>query len=64
MKKYFSTADIIVIIITIILFVAALFTKGFTKDLFLEMGVLLVSIKIIMMNYNNITKTKKILKEL
>lgn len=47
-----------------ILFVAALFTKGFTHDLLLEAGVLLVSIKIIMMNYKNSLTSKEILKEL
>jgi hypothetical protein len=64
MNKYLSTADIAVIIITMFLFIAALFTKGFTHDLFLETGVMLVSIKIIMMNYKNITANKQILKEL
>ena len=64
MKKYLSAADLTVIAVTFILFVMALFTKGFTHDLFLEAGVLLVSIKIIMMNYKNIISNKAILKEL
>jgi hypothetical protein len=64
MKKHLSTGDIIVIAVTMILFVAALFTKGFTHDLLLEAGVLLVSIKIIMMNYKNSLTSKEILKEL
>jgi len=64
MKKYFSTADLAVIIITIFLFIAALFTKGFQHDLFLELGVLLVSVKIIMMNYKNAMSNKNILEEL
>lgn len=51
MKKYFDTTSILVIVITSILFVAALFTKGFTHDLLLEAGVLLVSVKLIMMAY-------------
>jgi hypothetical protein len=64
MKKYLSLADIVVIIITLLLFIVALFLKGFTHDLLLEAGVLLVSIKIIMMNYKNIQSNKFILKEL
>ncbi|MBS0012071.1 MAG: hypothetical protein KFF49_11705 [Bacteroidales bacterium] len=64
MKKYLSPADIIVIAITFILFTAALFTKGFTNALLLEAGVLLVSVKIIMMNYKCSQTNKKILKKL
>jgi hypothetical protein len=64
MKKYLSVADFLVITVTILLFAIALFTKGFTHDLLLEAGVLLVSIKIIMMNYKNIISNKEILKEL
>ncbi len=64
MKKYLPFADSSVIIITIVLFTIALFSKGFTHDLLLEAGVLLVSIKIILMNYKNISANKSILKEL
>jgi hypothetical protein len=64
MKKYLPFADSSVIIITIVLFTIALFSKGFTHDLLLEAGVLLVSIKIILMNYKNISTNKSILKEL
>ena len=64
MKKYLPFADTSVIVITIVLFVIALFIKGFTHDLLLEAGVLLVSIKIILMNYKNISANKAILKEL
>ncbi len=51
MINRFSLANYLVIAITVLLFVAALFTEGFTHNLFLEAGVLLVSVKIIMMNY-------------
>ena len=64
MNKYFSTADLIVIVVTMVLFIAALFTKGLTHDLFLEAGVLLVSIKIIMMNHKSIMANQVILTEL
>ena len=53
-----------VIIITFVLFLLALFTKGFTKDLLLEAGVFLVSVKIIMMAYHNNTYIKGIENEL
>jgi len=53
MNKFLDTGTIIVIIVTILLFTAALFIKGFTRDLLLEAGVLLVSIKLIMMAFKN-----------
>ena len=39
--------------ITLGLFIAALFTKGLPHDLFLEAGVFLVSVKLIIMAYRN-----------
>jgi hypothetical protein len=51
--KYFDPGIIIVIVITVLLFTVALFAKGFTNALLLEAGVLLVSIKLIMMAYRN-----------
>ncbi len=47
MKKLLDTGNLIVVVLTIILFIVAIFLKGFTKDLLLEAGVLLVSIKLI-----------------
>ncbi len=64
MKKHLSTADLIIIVITVALFAIALFLKGFTHNLLLEAGVLLVSVKIIMMNYKNSVAIKNLLKEL
>jgi len=64
MNKYLSTADIMIIGITAILFVIALFVKGLTQDLLLEIGILLISVKIIMMNYSNKQINKKILRKL
>lgn len=64
MKKYLSLGDTVVIIITFLLFAAALFVKGFTNALLLEAGVLLVSIKIIMMNYKLGLSSQKILDKL
>ena len=39
--------------ITLGLFIAALFTKGLSHNLFLEAGVFLVSVKLIIMAYRN-----------
>ncbi len=64
MKEYFDVSSILVILVTFILFVMALFTKGFTHDLLLEAGVFLVSVKLILMAYNNRVISKKIIEEL
>ncbi|MBJ6751493.1 hypothetical protein [Geomonas anaerohicana] len=42
-----------VMVITLVLFIGAVFTKGFTHDLLLEAGVFLVSVKLIIMNYKS-----------
>ncbi len=63
MKKN-ELGNTIVIILTFILFTFALFTTGFTKDLLLEAGVLLVSVKIILMNAANRNSNKEIIKKL
>lgn len=64
MRKYFDIGSITVIIVTFLLFVIALFTKGLTHDILLEAGVLLVSIKLIMMAYRNSVFYKEIIQEL
>ncbi len=64
MTKYFDNWTILIIIITVILFMVALFAKGFTSQLLLESGVLLVSIKIIMMSYKNIQNHEELKKDL
>jgi len=64
MKKHFDAGSLIVIVVTFILFTVALFTKGFTHDLLLEAGVLLVSIKLIIMAYKNSKTSDDIHKEL
>ena len=53
MLKHFDLSILIIILITMVLFVAALFTRGFIHDLFLEAGVFLVSVKLILMAYSN-----------
>ena len=64
MMKYFDPGIIIVIVITVLLFTVALFVKGFTHNLLVEAGVLLVSIKLIMMAYRNSLNYSDLKKEL
>ena len=64
MTKYFDIGTISVIIVTGLLFIAALFVKGFTHGLLLEAGVLMVSIKLIMMAYRNSLNYEELKKEL
>jgi hypothetical protein len=49
MNKSSDPWSIIIIIVTVALFILALFVKGFTKGLLVECGVLMVSIKLILM---------------
>lgn len=51
MRRFFDPGTLAVVIITLVLFILALFTKGFTHDLLLEAGVFLISVKLIMMAY-------------
>jgi hypothetical protein len=53
MNRFLDTGSLVVATITLVLFVAALFVKGITHDLFLEAGVFLVSVKIIVMTYKS-----------
>jgi hypothetical protein len=53
MNKHIDLGSLIVALITLLLFLAALVTKGLAHDLFLEAGVFLVSVKIIVMAYKN-----------
>jgi hypothetical protein len=64
MNEHFDTGSLVVIVITFALFVAALFTKGFTHDLLLEAGVFLVSVKLIIMAYKNSVANNELLEEL
>lgn len=60
MVKYISA---LVILLTFVFFVLALFTKGLTHDLLLEAGVFLVSAKLIIMAYK-IDKTETEIKNM
>ena len=60
--KPFDPQSVTVIILTVVLFAAALFVKGFTHDLFIETGVLLVSVKLILLAQKNV-RTEENLKQ-
>jgi len=64
MNKHFDTKSLTVIVITFILFLLALFTQGLTHDLFLEAGIFLVSVKLILMGYKISVTNEAIQKEL
>ena len=56
--------SLVVMAITMVLFIGVLFTKGLTHDLLLEAGVFLVSVKLIIMAYNNSASTEAVIKQL
>jgi len=62
--KHFDTSSLIVIGLTLILFILALFSTGFTHDLLLEAGVFLVSVKLVMMAYSNSQSNEETLEKL
>lgn len=51
--KHLGKANTLVILFTLILFIAALFFKGLTHDLLLEAAIFLVSVKLIILSYRN-----------
>ena len=53
MSKQFDFWSIVVVALTLLLFIVALFQKGLTHDLLLEAGVFLVSVKLIMMSHKS-----------
>ena len=64
MQKPFDTGSLVIILLTFVLFVVALFVKGLTKDLLLEAGVLLVSVKLIVMAYKTSLANQQIANDL
>ncbi len=64
LKQYSDTGSLVVMGITLVLFILALFTKGMTHDILLEAGVFLVSVKIIMMAYKINIATSSIEKKI
>ena len=59
-----DTISIIIIFITLIFFLAALYFTGLTHDILLEAAVFLVSVKLIIMSFQNRQSSDNNLKEL
>ncbi|MEM1283089.1 MAG: hypothetical protein AAGG81_06000 [Chlamydiota bacterium] len=62
-KKYFSVTDrgsLAVMLVTLVLFIAALFVKGMKHDILLETGIFLVSVKLIITGYKLTVATGEI----
>jgi hypothetical protein len=59
-SKYIDAASAATVVITFLLFVIAVFLKGFTHDLLLEAGVFLVSVKLILMGQKNSVAAAKL----
>ncbi len=59
-SQHFGIGSIIVIVITFILFFVALFVKGFTHDLLIEIAVFLVSVKLILITYSNSRSARRL----
>jgi hypothetical protein len=58
--KHFDAGSWVVIVTTLILFAVALFLMGLCHDLLLKAGVLLVSVKLILMAYKNGVSTDRL----
>jgi len=63
-KHPLGLTSLVVITLTFVLFVAALFVEGWTKVLFLGIGVFLVSVKLIIMTLKNARAVERIEKKL
>lgn len=59
-QKHFDTGSLLVILLTLTLFVAALVIKGLMHDMLLEAGVFLVSVKLVIMAYKNAVATDRL----
>jgi len=59
-KRHCDAWSLLVIIVTFLLFIIALFVKGVTHDILLEAGVFLVSVKLIMMGYKNSVNIRRL----
>jgi len=62
--QHLGAGSIGILAITLVLFMIALFLKGFSKELLIEAAVFLVSVKIIMATYRNSLDSKLILTRL
>jgi hypothetical protein len=60
LTEHLDYRSIFVLAITLVLFIFSLFAQGLTHDLLLEAGVFLVSMKLIIMAYNNNVQSKAV----
>jgi Na+-translocating ferredoxin:NAD+ oxidoreductase RnfE subunit len=58
LRPHLDPVSLVVIGLTLVLFVVALFANGFTHDLLQECGVFLVSVKLIVMSHKNAVSTR------
>ena len=63
-EEYMDFWSLLVLFITFVLFILALFEKGITHDILLETGVFLVSVKVVMSGYSNFKISQKILERI
>jgi hypothetical protein len=56
---HFDPSSVVVIVLTLVLFLVALFVKGFTQELLVEAGVFLVSVKLILMSHKNSVSARR-----
>lgn len=64
LRRNLGLGSLSVIAITLVLFLSALFVKGFTHDLLLEAAVFLVSVKLIILTYRISQSVESIEKKL
>lgn len=64
LKKHLSRGSLIIISLTLVLFMIAPFLEGKAHDIMLELGIFLISVKLILMTYKNSVSEKKILEKL
>ena len=64
MKRHLDTASALTLFVTLVLFVIALFIKGFSHDLLLEAAIFLVSVKLVLASYKHDYRTQIILERL
>ncbi len=63
-RSHLDPASLVVIALTLVLFVTAIFVKGLGHDLLLEAGVFLVSVKLILMAYQSGAAAKDLTRRL
>ncbi len=60
LREHLDPGSLVIILITLVLFVVAIFVKGLGHDLLLEAGVFLVSVKLILMAYKSSVAAAKV----